>query len=120
MHNLGPYCGTIFEVLFEVLFNSTSNSTSDSAKTSAKNMIFCRGFGKVLFEVLSFFLRHGGTSTPRIGTPTLIDPSIDIDRGILPAAVVVHVVAVAVIAAADIALVIVTLALALSLLPLLP
>jgi hypothetical protein len=42
---------------------------------------------------------------------------IDIDRGILPAVAIVHVVAVAIVAADDVALVVVTLALTLSLLP---
>ncbi len=54
------------------------------------------------------------------GTPTLIDPSIDIVCDVLPAAVFVHVIAMAVIAAANVALVVVALALALSPLPLLP
>ncbi len=54
------------------------------------------------------------------GTPILINPLIDIDCDVLPAAAFVHVVAVALIAAADVTLVVVALTLALSLSPLPP
>jgi hypothetical protein len=71
---------TNFVVLFKVLFNSTSNSTSNSAKTSAKNMIFfveVSALLEVLFEVLFFsFITK---EHQHQGTPTPINPSINID-----------------------------------------
>jgi hypothetical protein len=73
---------------------------------------------EVLFKVL--FFSFVTEEHQHQGTPTLIDPSINIVCDVLPAAAFVHVVAVAVIAAADVTLVVVALALALSLSPLPP
>jgi hypothetical protein len=57
---------------------------------------------EVLFEVLFFsFITK---EHQHQGTPTPIDPSIDIDCDVLPATAIVHVVAVAVVTAADLAL----------------
>ncbi len=70
---------------------------------------------EVLFEVL--FFSFVTKEHQHRASPTPIDPLIDIDCNILPAAAIVHILAVAIVATANVALVIVSLAHSLSLSP---